>query len=42
MPDLLIRAKENDHMEIGHNVVHRTHTNILGKDRDIGYSLSSS
>src|ERR1019366_3456808 len=28
-----------DNMEIGHNYMHDTHTNIVGKDRDIGYGI---
>jgi fatty acid desaturase len=32
-------ACDGDSWRHSHNVVHHTHTNILGKDRDIGYSL---
>ena len=29
----------SDHWKHGHNVVHHTWTNVLGKDRDIGYEI---
>jgi len=44
-PDLDSRAFEwdtacpADHWRYSHNYLHHTHTNILGKDRDIGYGV---
>lgn len=32
-------ACDGEQWRHSHNVVHHTHTNILGKDRDLGYSL---
>ena len=32
-------ACDGEHWRHSHNVLHHTHTNILGKDRDLGYSL---
>ncbi|MGI9016460.1 MAG: hypothetical protein ACR2HR_05015 [Euzebya sp.] len=32
-------AKILENMEIGHNVLHHTWTNVLGMDRDIGYEI---
>jgi linoleoyl-CoA desaturase len=29
----------SDHWKHGHNVIHHTWTNVLGKDRDIGYEI---
>ncbi|MCU1370299.1 MAG: fatty acid desaturase [Ilumatobacteraceae bacterium] len=29
----------SDHWKHGHNIVHHTWTNVLGKDRDIGYEI---
>src|SRR6478735_4424881 len=35
---MLSVAKILENMEIGHNVLHHTWTNVLGKDKDVGYS----